>query len=145
MNKLYLCLPLFLLPGIGNWALLGPGAGRAAPVVAEQAHVGGLPAVGCLDTVRVNLGMDCQGILTPEIALSGYPVTCAMGSAVRVVVSDGLPLNGDRIDGPGIYRFTAFLAPGASCGSFQSCQGIVIAEDKTPPLLTPPVDTQIIT
>ncbi len=145
MNKLYLYLPLFLLPGIGNWALFGPGAGRAALVMPEQAPVEGLLATGCLDTVRVNLGTDCQGILTPEIALSGYPVTCAMGAAVRIVVSDGLPLNGALIDGPGIYRFTAFLAPGASCGSFQSCQGIVIAEDKTVPLLTPPADTQIIT
>lgn len=143
MNKLYLLLPLFLLPGIGKWAMLRPGAGEVSPAPPRQAYAWWSPAIGCPDTVRINLGTDCQAILAPEIALSGYSLACVLGTAVRIVVSDSNPLNGDRIDGPGIFRFAAFLAPGASCGSFQSCQGIVVAEDKTPPVLTPPADIRI--
>lgn len=148
MNKLYLYLPLFLLPGIiGNKASMGAGAGGFGPRSPRQGHALWPPVeaavTGCLDTIRVNLGAGCQAVLTPEMALGGYPATCSIGAAVRIVVSDSNPMNGAQIDGPGVFRFVAFLAPGAFCGTFQSCQGIVVAEDKSPPAFLTPSDLVI--
>lgn len=146
MNKLYLCTPLFLLLGIGNWIKIAPGKpavpatwGGSPRVQSGQS----MPVSGCLDTVRISLGADCRFDLTPEIVLNGNPGACSSTSALRIVVSDNNPLNGSLIDGSGVFRYSVLLAPGATCGTFQPCHGVVVAEDKTPPMLTAPADVRM--
>ncbi|MEY4135156.1 MAG: hypothetical protein ACOYOO_05045 [Saprospiraceae bacterium] len=146
MNKLYLCTPLFFLLGIGNWTRIAPGSLYAPAAWGASLRVqSGVPTsvFGCLDTLYISLGSDCNFDLTPEIALNGSHSLCTPNAAIRIIVSDSDPLNGSLIDGPGLFRYTALLAPGASCSTFQSCQGIVVAEDKAPPVLTAPADVRL--
>lgn len=143
MNKLYSFIPLFFLLGLGSWAGF---ASRVAmkssekPRGAWRVERGSTAAeLGCVDTVWVSLGPDCRFDLTIDIVLRGDFGACNAAD-FQIAVDDADPLNGHIIDGPGTYRYAIFLKKDAVCAGFEGCWGVVVAEDKTPPLIIPPAD-----
>ncbi len=146
MNKLAAIFPIAFLLGLGSWLRvpLGSVAGKfhaLSGVLSERSVLAG--EFSCTDTVHVTLDDACQFLCSPGIVLKGTFTDCVNASDFTVVVEDTNPLNGPLIDGPGVFKYAVFLSNPSACTSFSSCWGVVIAEDKTPPVITPPADMKL--
>ncbi|MBK6946730.1 MAG: hypothetical protein IPH16_00435 [Haliscomenobacter sp.] len=146
MNKLAAFFPIVFLLGLGSWlrAPFGSFAEKfnalSKGLVERSAQAGDFT---CVDTVHVTLDDACQFLCSPGIVLKGTFTDCAGASDFTVVVDDSNPLNGPMIDGPGVFKYTVLLTNSSACTSFSPCWGVVIAEDKTPPVITPPADMKL--
>ncbi|MBK8654388.1 MAG: hypothetical protein IPN20_10885 [Haliscomenobacter sp.] len=143
MNKLAAFFPIVFLLGLGSWlrAPLGSVLERFVALPENDAERSALAVnFTCVDTVHVSLDDACRFLCSPEMVLKGTFTDCASPSDFSVVVDDSNPSNGPQIDGPGVFKYTVLLSNPSACTSFSPCWGVVIAEDKTPPVITPPAD-----
>jgi hypothetical protein len=97
--------------------------------------------LACIDTINITLDENCEANLTPDKILSG-DWGCSRPEDFLIRVIDHFPENGPRIDGPGVFRYEIRRLDGACAeGEFSHCHGVVRAEDKSPPRLECPTDT----
>lgn len=93
----------------------------------------------CIDTVYITLDENCQFRLTANLLLEGMG-NCLRNEDVEIIVDDENSLNGAIVDGCGEFRFVVKIKTPKTCTPFESCWGIVVAEDKTAPKVLPPAD-----
>ncbi|MFZ4425863.1 MAG: PKD-like domain-containing protein [Saprospiraceae bacterium] len=98
-----------------------------------------LPCVTCINEVSVTLGDNCRTLVTPDMVLrltpgGSCPDVITLQSLLNVNIDDG---NGDNIlERCGTFRYVVSLKPEyEDCYSFQTCEGVIIAKDLTPPTL----------
>lgn len=97
--------------------------------------------LSCNDTINVTLNDLCQVLIVPDMVLDGE-FGCLEDADFDLVVQDDNPANGPILDGCGLFTYEISLQnPGAS--NFETCWGVIHAEDKTEPELICPVETEV--
>ncbi len=98
-----------------------------------------LPCVTCINEVSIALGDNCRTLVTPDMLLritpgGSCPDVITLQSLLNVNIDDG---NGDNIlERCGTFRYVVSLKPEfENCYSFQTCEGVIIAKDLTPPTM----------
>ncbi len=122
------------------WVLASALGGREGKV---QSPAGFLAEeLACNDTINITLDMDCQALLTPDMLLEGE-LGCLTFEDFEITVADEKPGNGPQVDGCGTFKYEVRRKAGAGCPEtdFTYCWGVVNAEDKTPPVVTCPENT----
>ncbi|MEO0341133.1 MAG: hypothetical protein AAF242_18205, partial [Bacteroidota bacterium] len=87
--------------------------------------------IGCHNQIIVTLNDSCRFDL--EVEEIGVNITDPTG--LSLIVDDGINLNKERVDGPGLFNVGLFLND-----SILVCWSTVLAEDKTAPTIIPPAD-----
>lgn len=93
----------------------------------------------CQDTIIVSLDAQCQFPLSLNHVATGSIPGCLTADDFQVLVDDTDPTNQAIVDGCGMWRYYLGLQDSAlDCSDFQPCWGVIRAEDKAPPVITPP-------
>lgn len=95
--------------------------------------------LACNDTINVTLNLLCQVLIVPDMVLEG-DFGCLVDSDFNLVIQDENPANGPIVDGCGFFTYEISLHDPAT-GDFETCWGVIHAEDKTKPSLTCPDNT----
>jgi len=96
--------------------------------------------LSCLGQVNATLGADCSVLITPLMVLNGT-YGCLTDDDFEIIVQDGNTANGAVADGCGEFVYEVRLRPGVNGGTFTTCWGTVLVEDKTAPVIDCPDDT----
>ena len=89
----------------------------------------------CISEINVTLDEDCQALLIPEMVLSGDFI-CLDLFDFEITVMDSDTSNGPIIDGCGTFSYMIDEVSEDFDGAlFETCWGMVNAEDKTSPVL----------
>jgi len=96
-------------------------------------------SLGCQDTINVTLDAQCQFSLTLDNVAAGNLPDCLTTNDFQLLVDDTDPTNQSIVDDCGVWRYYLGLNDNApDCSTFEPCWGYIQAEDKSPPIITPP-------
>ena len=87
--------------------------------------------LACNGLVNITLEDNCQAVITPSMVLVG-DFDGALLSDFEVTILD---VGSDTIPGCGEYMYQVGAVAGANINGFTQCMGMVVASDKTPPVL----------
>ena len=87
--------------------------------------------LACNGVINITLEDNCQAVITPSMVLVG-DFDGASLSNFEVTILD---VGSDTIPGCGEYMYQVGAVAGANINGFTQCMGMVIASDKTPPVL----------
>lgn len=94
--------------------------------------------LACNDNIIVTLNDNCSRIITADMVLEGNFGCLTETDFTVTIVNDLDPSNGNIVDGDGQFIYDI---SGPDLLGFEDCWGYVTAEDKTPPVVTCPDDT----
>lgn len=96
-------------------------------------------SLACQDTINVTLDAQCQFSLTLDNVAAGNLPDCLTTNDFQLLVDDTDPTNQSMVDDCGVWRYYLGLNDNApDCSDFEPCWGYIRAEDKSPPMITPP-------
>jgi len=124
------------------WLFVPP---RSQNPHAGDAHQQTPAGLSCNDTIIVSLNADCRKVITPDMVLDGN-LDCFSEEDFTLQINDPAPSNGAILDGKGTFIYQIDYTGDGACpeaATFESCWGYIRAEDKTPPRLECPPDTDL--